>query len=110
MTVKLPNEINGQLIRNREVGFTGFTVTWAMAIDEHGYCWLRSNFPAYYFQGGTVCMKIELREDGWHVWSPPGAIWKVPEYDLADLRHRAFRNDWQRHEYVPVIEIHLYQE
>ncbi|HVS78831.1 MAG TPA: hypothetical protein VHD84_00880 [Candidatus Saccharimonadales bacterium] len=104
---KLPNEFNESLIGNKQVGFVGYTVPWAMQVGDDDLCWLRAHMPAYRRSGGTVKMKVELREDGWHVWPPEGETWRPWDWLNEEPRGAIRFNDQGL---VPVSEIHLLQK
>jgi hypothetical protein len=65
---RLPAASRECTIATMEPGRTYWTVPWAMQADEDGRMWLRPGYTAWKCPGGTAAMRIELREDGHHVW------------------------------------------
>jgi hypothetical protein len=51
-----------------DAGRPYYTVPWAMRADEDGGLWLAPDYTVWGRPGGTASMRIELREDGYHVW------------------------------------------
>jgi hypothetical protein len=68
---QLPRELEGPSIATMEFGCAYYTVPWAMWVDADRMLWLHPDYPAESAPDGTVQMRIELRDDGYHVW-PPG--------------------------------------
>jgi hypothetical protein len=54
-------------IRGMEVGQSGYTVPWAMGIDKDGECFLRGSYTCSDDTGGTCCLYVERRKDGYYV-------------------------------------------
>jgi hypothetical protein len=55
-----------------EFGQPCYTMPWAMWSDADGRLWLHPDYPALDLPGGTAAMRVELREDGYHVWPVAG--------------------------------------
>lgn len=62
-------------IRDMQVGDIGHTLPWAMCVDEVGFLWwkkrrywIRGDYPVRKIPFGTLEMKVERREDGYHAW------------------------------------------
>jgi hypothetical protein len=79
-------------------GDTAYTAPWAMWVDTERNCWLHPKYKVMPAPRGSVRMRIELREDGYHIWAPPAERWSPqaqPGYAAsADV------------EYLPVAEVH----
>ena len=78
---KLPSTLetrNG--INQMDLGAAGYTVPWAMEVDNDRNCWLHPKYPVDDQPHGTAEMRVELREDGYHVWAPLDYTW-----DLRDV-------------------------
>lgn len=63
----LPAELYENTIENMEPGSSGWTVPWAMHVDEEGYLWLNSKFTVDSQPGGTVTMLVKRTQDGYEV-------------------------------------------
>ena len=61
------------------VGDIRYIVPWGMVVDNNRNCWLIPSYSVDTRPGGTVEMKIERREDGFHAWMPLDAKWNVRE-------------------------------
>jgi hypothetical protein len=48
-----------KLIKHMNVGEYGYTVPWALSIDEFGRVWLNTCYPVSGESGGTVQMRVE---------------------------------------------------
>jgi hypothetical protein len=67
------------------MGRTYYTVPWAMVADADGKLWLRRSFPLFDKpEQATVTMRVELHEDGYHVWPVKGEQY-VPDGTGTDL-------------------------
>lgn len=64
---RYPEEFAPYTLAEMEVGDVAYTVPWAMVIDSDRYCWLQSSFASHAQPGGTMQMRVERREDGFHV-------------------------------------------
>lgn len=76
------------------IGDAVYTVPWAMWVDLDRRCWLNPKYTAHQTPGGTVCMRVERRKDGYHVWLPKEARYDPHGNSPAD-------NRW-----LPVTELH----
>lgn len=80
-----------------KVGQSGWMVPWGMVADEHGRLYLHARYTFESRQGGTGCLYVELRSDGYHVWTSEaerqGYSW--------DRRDSSWGQD------IPVREIHV---
>ncbi|HEY5988233.1 MAG TPA: hypothetical protein VIV12_17935 [Streptosporangiaceae bacterium] len=65
---RLPRNWEQPTIATMEFGQTLYTVPWAMRADEDRQLWLHPDFPTENAPQGTVMMRVELRDDGYHVW------------------------------------------
>lgn len=73
MVARLPDEwVDHSRIENMEMNQRRFVVPWAMIIDEDQRCFLESDAQTSRTMGGTVCLPIERRADGYHVWLTRG--------------------------------------
>lgn len=59
-------------IAEMERGQARYTVPWAMRADLGGGLWLHPRYTVHDRPGGTASMRVELRGDGYHVWSVAG--------------------------------------
>jgi hypothetical protein len=75
---RLPRELeeNKPTIARMAFGQSAYTVPWAMWADQDRLLWLHPDYEVHARTGGTVKMRIELREDGYHVWAPKSESWK----------------------------------
>lgn len=94
----LPDALESRSLSSMSIGETGWTVPWAMWVDRQRRCWLNPGFLAESDPGGTVEMKVELRDDGYHVWPPRGTRYSIS----AELGSDAA----QPHPRLPVVELH----
>jgi len=69
---KLPAAFREATIASMKPGRPYYTVPWAMQADENGALWLRRGYTAWDCPGGTAQMRVERRDDGYHVWPVPG--------------------------------------
>lgn len=79
-------------------GSVGYIVPWGMWVDADRKCWLNPKYTLDEKPGGTAQMRVELHEDGYHVWAPPCKTWGIqrePSY--------VGQQDTQ---YIPVVELH----
>ncbi|KXO93031.1 Uncharacterised protein (plasmid) [Tsukamurella tyrosinosolvens] len=77
-------------IRDLEVGEGAYTVPWSMTVDDERHCWIDPGFTAHAEPQGTVCMRVERRDDGVHV-------------DLSRVdEHTSWTTGNPRHDSVPV--------
>jgi hypothetical protein len=93
----LPEHLEDPTIDNMTVGQVAYTMSWAMSVDSARRCWLNPRYPAFPEPGGTVKMRLQRRDDGFHVWIPQGETWSVPE-GYADST---------RGDYLPVVKLHF---
>jgi hypothetical protein len=80
------------------VGNAGWTVPWAMWVDQHNKCWLHPEYTIHATPGGTVQMRVEFRDDGYHVWLVEGQRYSPsakPGYCSPESTV-----------YIPVAELH----
>jgi hypothetical protein len=68
----LPEDREANSIRTMMIGEDGYTYPWAMWADSDRRLWLYPDYPVHSTPAGTLRMRVELREDGWHVWPPEG--------------------------------------
>lgn len=95
---KLPEDLEGDTIGSMVTGEVGYTNPWAMWVDTERNCWLHPEHVLRSHPQGNVKMKVELREDGYHVWTPPGMTWSVQ----AEPGYQSPRDI----QYLPVVELH----
>lgn len=85
-------------LRNMKIGDVAYTTPWAMAVDEDMCCFLNGRYSAYKQPGGTVTLRVERREDGYHIFAPRGEKWSptsgIPWVGAAG------------HDTIPVKEVH----
>lgn len=75
--VCLPEELEHKDdIAEMVVGQTGYTVPWAMWVDEERRCWLAPDCPLTPHPHGTATMQVTRDDEGWHVTVPSGARWR----------------------------------
>ena len=94
----LPEDLEESTIDSMTTGETAYTLPWGMWVDSDRNCWLHPKYSITPQVLGTSSMRIELREDGYHVWPPPGETWSPtaqPGYmSPADTQ------------YLPVVRLH----
>jgi hypothetical protein len=81
------------------IGEVGYTTPWGMWVDDDRNCWLHPKYSVEPAPQGTLEMRIQLLDDGFHVWVPPGKTW-VPQSEPS----YASPADTQ---FIPVAELHL---
>jgi hypothetical protein len=59
-------------IARMQVGETAYTTPWGMWVDLSKQGWLHPEYPATATPRGTIRMKVERHENGYHVWPPEG--------------------------------------
>jgi hypothetical protein len=94
----LPEDYEEATIDSMVTGERGYTVPWAMWVDADRNCWLHPKYTIHADTCGTVQMRVELREDGYHVWLVPGEKYQPrasPGYCSPEDT-----------EYLPVVELH----
>jgi hypothetical protein len=64
-------------IESMRVGESKYTLPWVVWVDLDGAAWLPTKAPID-FQGGTNTMRIERRDDGYHVWLPSDSEYLTP--------------------------------
>jgi hypothetical protein len=94
----LPKSLEEAKIGGMCTGDGGWAVPWAMWVDRERRCWLHPNYTIHAHRGGTVQMRVELRGDGYHVWTAADH-----RYDLNDEPGYVSPSDT---EYLPVVELH----
>ncbi len=72
-------------IATMEPGRPYWAVPWAMLAGEDGRLWLRPGYTAWDCPGGSASMRVELREDGCHVWPVPGETYTPGPADAQSL-------------------------
>lgn len=68
----LPEDMERATIGTMMTGDRRYVVPWAMWVDAERSCWLHPDYDTHDRCGGTVQMRVELREDGYHVWPVAG--------------------------------------
>ena len=71
-----------EYIENMEPGSSGWTVPWAMSVDEDGRCYLNSRYTIHPQPGGTVEMLVTRHGNAFHV-------------DISQCRHTWDRSIYQ---------------
>jgi hypothetical protein len=72
-TARLPERfIEKDTLAQMEVGKEAYTVPWAMAVTQEGFCFLNGSYTFQRETGGTVQMKVEHTKDGYVVHVPRG--------------------------------------
>jgi hypothetical protein len=72
-TARLPEKfIEKDTLGQMEVGKEAYTVPWAMAVTQEGFCFLNGSYTFQRETGGTVQMKVEHTKDGYVVHGPRG--------------------------------------
>jgi hypothetical protein len=95
---QLPRELEGPTIATMGFQRTYYTVPWAMWADAGRLLWLHPDYTVKDHPGGTLQMRIELRDDGYHVWPPRGESYN-PQQD-----HGYFGGTSQP--FIPVAVLH----
>lgn len=55
------------LLKHMKLGDEGWTVPWAMSVDENMLCYLNSEYDLLPHPGGTVSMKVRRTYEGYTV-------------------------------------------
>jgi hypothetical protein len=63
-------------IADMEFGRPRYTVPWAMWADRDELLWLHPDYEVTSQPMGTSSMRVELRDDGYHVWPVRGHGYK----------------------------------
>lgn len=66
----MPSSRYEKTIDSMKVGESGYTTPWAMWVDLDSHMWLHPKYPVEPSIEGTVDMRVERRDDGFHVWPP----------------------------------------
>lgn len=76
-TAKLPEHlIESNTIANMQPGDSGWTVPWAMAVDQDADCYLNGDYTLRDRPGGTSEMRVTRTRDGYIVDAPKGYRWQ----------------------------------
>lgn len=84
-------------LKDMEINFKGFTVPWAMFVDEEYTFWLNGNYSLYREPNARAQMEVARTQDGYFVgvsnclertWSPYGG-YSDPFVPLLVLNLRA---------------------
>lgn len=94
-----PEYLEGPSVASMAVGEIAYTTPWGMWVDAERRCWLHPGYPAQHFPSGTVSMRIERRDDGWHVWPPKGETW-------TPRNQSGYAGADSVTEWVPVVALH----
>lgn len=70
MPARLPTKYYQRSLSRLPIGATGYTVPWAMRVDERGECWLKADYPYDNTSHGTMCMMVENTSRGFVVTIP----------------------------------------
>jgi hypothetical protein len=93
----LPENLEEATVDSMVTGQVAYMVPWGMWVDSERHCWLHPKYPIRTQPGGTAAMRIELREDGFHVW--PTAHRYSPSSEPGFVSPTDT-------EYVPVVQLH----
>jgi hypothetical protein len=98
---RLPKSLeeNEPTVATMRFGQVAWTVPWAMWADQDRLLWLHPDYKISAQPGGTVEMRVELREDGYHVWAPKECSWKP--------RNSSCYVGELSQQFIPVTEIHV---
>lgn len=94
----LPEDMEEDTVASMLTGESAYMVPWGMWVDNERHCWLHPGYTTHKRPGGTVEMRVELREDGYHVWPVRGH-----KYQPTEAPGYASPADTQ---YIPVVELH----
>lgn len=94
----LPEDLEEETIDNMVTGQVAYIVPWGMWVDSERHCWLHPKYTVFDVPKGTVQMRVELSEDGYHVWPPVGYTWQPS----AEPGYMSPSNT----EYIPVAQLH----
>lgn len=76
-TARLPEKfIEKDTLGQMEIGKEAYTVPWAMAVTQKGFCFLNGSYVFHRDTGGKVQMKVERTKDGYVVHVPRGYKYK----------------------------------
>ena len=81
-----------------QIGETAYTLPWGMWLDESQRFWLNPEYPASAGVDGTACMKVERRDDGYHVWQPADE-----QYEPTGMPGYIGQAGTQ---FIPVVQLH----
>jgi hypothetical protein len=94
----LPKYLKKATVDSMTTGQVAYTVPWGMWVDSARHCWLHPRYPIYNHPGGASQIRIELKEDGYHVWAPRGTTWSPS--------HESGFASPANTEYIPVTGLH----
>jgi hypothetical protein len=94
----LPASMEEFTLDSMDTGDVVYTVPWAMWVDQERRCWLHPKYTAHHSPGGTVQMRVQLQEDGYHVWL-------VNDHRYSPSGRPGFMSPTNT-EYLPVAELH----
>jgi len=69
---RLPHDLIEDTIERMKIGDRGWTVPWAVIVDNNLNMWLRPTYTVHREPGGTVSMIVSRNEDGFVVQQTPG--------------------------------------
>lgn len=72
---RLPEDRLTRTIAGMREGESAWVTPWAMDVDADRRCTLRPGYSIHDQPGGTVCMRIERHQEGFHVWVPRNTTW-----------------------------------
>jgi hypothetical protein len=76
-------------------GDVGYTLPWALnvvqGVGRRLWWWVRGDYPVADSSQDTMCMRIERRKDGFHVWPPEDETYypsdNCPLYNICVTAH-----------------------
>lgn len=96
---KLPETHRNEIINSigsMKVGQVGYALSWALRVNSSWSCYLVPSYPVSKEPFGTTNMKIERKQDGYHVWvndSYNGKDTITPEFISVREVHVPEKND-----------------
>lgn len=93
----LPESYDEPTLDTMSTGERVYTTPWGMWVDRERKCWLHPKYIAEKSLMGTVCMRVEKRRDGYHVWPPRDEKWTPGPPGYAS----PVDTEW-----IPVVKLH----
>ena len=88
MSEYLPEELEQITISALQDGENGYTLPWAVFIEEGGLCWIRGDYPLFF--SPTDEAKLKIRHEGNEIIAAKSTVGDY-QYDIRDIPH----DEWQ---------------
>jgi hypothetical protein len=83
----LPEELEQISISALQEGEIGFTLPWAVFVQEDGICWIRGDYPLYSHPTDNAVLRI--RREGGYIIATKSSVGDH-RYDTREMPHEAW--------------------